>query len=70
MLCLRAIVATLAFGASVFGAVLDRRTAAQIQLDITDIQTKTSTLDSHVVAFPATGGSLLAALVTLLAVSI
>jgi len=67
MLCLRAIVATLAFGASVFGAALDRRTAAQIQSGITDLSSKVTTLDNQVVAFPATGGSLLAALVNLLA---
>ncbi|KAH7098814.1 hydrophobic surface binding protein A-domain-containing protein [Auriculariales sp. MPI-PUGE-AT-0066] len=50
------------FSASVLGAVIDRRTTEQIQAGIPDLQTKVQMLDSQVVAFPNSGGSLLTAL--------
>lgn len=43
-------------------AIPTKRTVAQVEADIADIVTQVDALDSSINAFPATGGSLLAAL--------
>lgn len=58
----RAVVTVLAAAAPALAAVIGARSASAIIADIDVLTTRVTTLDNDVTAFPATGGSLLAAL--------
>ncbi|KAH7093970.1 hypothetical protein BKA62DRAFT_834447 [Auriculariales sp. MPI-PUGE-AT-0066] len=53
-------IAVVAFSSFVLGTVFERRTAAQVLTGIADVQSQTRTLDNLIVAFPNTGGTLVA----------